>query len=78
MVPGCSMAEADIITKTLWKMRLPRLFYLPLVTNASASVIDLYNRWYALHLMIDDEMADKVRTNVWKLRINVQTIQPPF
>ena len=78
MVPGCTLPEADIITKTLLGMRMPHQFRLPLVTNASASVIAMYNEWYALHLMIDLEMADQVRTNVWKLRINVLGIQPPF
>ena len=78
MVPGCSMAEADIITKTLWGMRLPHQFRLPLATNASAGVIAMYNEWYAMHLLISDDMADQVRTNVWKLRIIVQKIQPPF
>ena len=78
MLPGCTLPEADIITKTLWGMRLPHQFRLPLVTNASDSVIAMYNEWYALHLLIDNDLADQVRTNVWKLRINVQKIEPPF
>ncbi len=78
MVPGCTLPEADIITKTLLGMRMPHQFRLPLETNASASLIAMYNEWYALHLLIDADMADQVRTNVWKLRINVQKIQPPF
>ena len=78
MVPFCTLPEADIITKTLWGMRLPHQFRLPLATNASAGVIAMYNEWYAMHLLISDDMADQVRTNVWKLRIIVQKIQPPF
>ena len=78
MLPGCTMHEADVIVKTLWKLRLPHAIRHPLVTNATLSTIAMYNEWYSVHLLISLEEADLVRTNVWKLRLNILKMEDPF